>query len=226
MLATNVTINILAFYLLKGRVMREEDESQQKIRQHESEKIKAKMEVLQSQVSPHFLFNNFNILNALIDDTNSRAREYVDKLSDFLRYVINNQHHEVIALSEELQFVSNYAYLIKARFENKLQIDIRYLGNVDRIKIPPMAVQMLVENAIAHNEASTQHPLNINITITASFIEVKNKVRLKKGKSKSTGTGLKNIQQRYGYLTDEKVIITSGSEFSVKLPAIRLGEER
>lgn len=187
----------------------------------EKENIKSRLYRLQDQVSPHFLFNNFNVLSALIEEDSSLARTYLEKLSDIYRYVLNRKDDELVSLNEEMQFIRDYLFLMKIRFDDKItcNIDINGSGNA---KIPPATLQILVENAIKHNEISSRHPLQIQIRqLHHDLLEIHNKRTPKRGTSKGAGVGLDNIRDRYRYLTDRSVTITETEDsFTVTVPLL------
>ncbi|GAB5407955.1 MAG: hypothetical protein BalsKO_03200 [Balneolaceae bacterium] len=187
----------------------------------EKENIKAKLEALQSQVSPHFLFNNFNVINSLIDDDPKLARTYLSHLSDVYRYVLSTKSEELVPLQDELQFIERYIFLLQVRFNNKINcvIDVE---KTKVYKIPPVTLQILIENTVKHNEISSRRPLGIRIVQKEDWLIVENNLQPKKNSVyKSTGVGLINLRERYQYLSDQRVVINKSSElFSVMVPLI------
>lgn len=189
----------------------------------EKENAKARLSVLQAQISPHFLFNNFNVLNALIDEDPKLAQKYLDALSDIYRYVLNQKNEELVLLSDEIEFIKKYLFLLRIRFNEKLicSLNVNYNGNY---YIPPATLQILVENAVKHNEISTRKPLNISIMIKEDDnLVVRNNLQPKKGSYESTKVGLKNISDRFKYFTEKEVHIRkSATEFVVELPILKM----
>lgn len=189
----------------------------------EKENIKAKLDSLQAKVSPHFLFNNFNALNSLINDNPTLAGRYLEKLSEVYRYILNQKNEELVSLSDEIQFIRDYIFLLGIRFDNKLKcaIEIDGCGNN---KIPPATLQILVENAVKHNEISSRKPLSITITaIEGSYLKISNSLQPKNNNTRGTGFGMANIRERYRYLTDRPVKVNRNPDtFEVEIPMISL----
>lgn len=187
----------------------------------EKEAIQAQFSALQLQLSPHFLFNHFNVLHALIAEKPSLAGKYLETMSDVFRYILKRKDEEVVPLTEELTFVANYVLLLKIRFGERVQcvIDVKAAGNAS---LPPATLQILVENAVMHNEISADHPLSICIRSTKyDQLEVSNSLQPKVVEKKGAGVGLKNIVERYRYLTDSPVdVIQSDSRFIVRVPLL------
>jgi len=189
----------------------------------EKEQIKAQLSELQNQISPHFLFNHFNILYSLIDEDPVRAKAFLDQLSEIYRYVLRQKNEELVKLSEELNFLDHYIFLIKTRFEDKINIHLELEDTQASFWIPPLSLQILLENAIKHNEASAERPLNITFRQSGDFLICTNDLQPKTGRNKGTQTGLRNIQKRIALLTDREMSIDRKErEFEVRLPLIRL----
>ncbi len=194
----------------------------------EKEGIRARLEVLQSQISPHFLFNNFNILNALIDVEPKLAQQYLQKLSDVFRYVLKNHQDETVTLTEELKFITDYLFLLKIRFSENFYVEMNIADDCLLFHLPPATLQLLVENAVKHNELSKRNPLTIRIYTTHNqSLVVENNLQLKQSvePGESTKTGLSNISERYHFLTKRKIEISeNGKLFSVTIPLLEVEE--
>ncbi len=190
-------------------------------KQLEKENIKARLATLQAQISPHFLFNNFNVLNALIDDDPALAKKYLEKLSEIYRYVLNQKEEEIVLLEEEIQFIKDYLFLLNIRFNGHLECSID-IDELSGSMIPPATFQLLVENAIKHNEVSGRKPLSIEIkNIGSKFLRIENKLQPKQVSTRGTNLGLQNLKNRYKYLTDEPVSIdTSNQTFTLTVPLL------
>jgi LytS/YehU family sensor histidine kinase len=175
---------------------------------------------LKNQVNPHFLFNSFNALSNLVYEDPDKAVKFIKQLSEVYRYVLDTRDREVVSLEEELRFLQSYIYLQKIRFAEKLTIDIQ-LENVNS-QIAPLALQILVENAIKHNIVSEDDPLQVKIYPDNGFIAVENNLQKKSmGVEPSAGVGLENICRRYEFLSDKKVeILEDTDRFLVKLPIL------
>ena len=183
------------------------------------EQLALQYETLKSQVNPHFLFNNLNSLTSLISSNPEKAIQFVKKLSEVYRYVLEQKDHELVDLETELRFVESYIYLQKIRFENNL--DVKIDVQAKNYKVIPLSVQMLVENAIKHNEISDRNPMQISIFTTDNqFLVVENKLRKKSG-TEGSGSGIQNISDRYKFFTDKQVEIAVNTErFRISIPLL------
>ncbi len=183
------------------------------------EQLVLQYETLKSQVNPHFLFNNLNSLTSLISTNPEKAIDFVKKLSEVYRYVLDQKDHELVDLKTELNFLESYVYLQKIRFESNLNVQIDV--NPKSFKVIPLSVQMLVENAIKHNEISDKKPLKIRIfTDDEQYLTVENDLHKKSG-SEGNGSGIQNIRDRYDFFSDRKVILSFNSErFRVCIPLL------
>ncbi|WP_420316296.1 sensor histidine kinase [Ekhidna sp.] len=196
--------------------------------QLKNQQIRTQYEVLQNQMSPHFLFNSLNTLTTIIPEDPDVAVKFTEKLSQVYRYILQNKDRELVSLKEEMDFVESYLFLLLMRYPNNLSfqfnIDKQYL----MLTIPPLTLQMLVENAIKHNVVSKAKPLHIEIYIeNGKSVVVKNNLQPKESLEKSTKTGLENIRKRYSILGDREIdVITSTSNYMVAVPLIELLEEK
>jgi len=183
------------------------------------EQLALQYETLKSQVNPHFLFNNLNSLTSLISTNPDKAIDFVKKFSDVYRYVLDQKDHELVDLASELKFVESYVFLQKIRFETNLDVEI-YV-NPQNFKVIPLSVQMLVENAIKHNEISDRKPLHLKIyTTDDQCLIVENQLQKKTG-SEGSGTGIQNIRERYEFFTNKKVVIFENLEkYHVSIPLL------
>lgn len=205
----------LVYYFIKTRDARLEKEATLN-----REKVEAQLEMLKSQISPHFLFNNFNTLIAIIEDNPKVAVEYVEKLSDFLRSILQYREKNVITIEEELMLLDNFIFLLKKRYGNSLIFDINLTSKSDFIV--PLTLQMLIENAVKHNIASKARPLSISVVENDFYIEIKNNLQRKTDLEKSTKFGLQSIKSRYFHLTNRLVIVAeTAEEFIVKIPILK-----
>lgn len=185
------------------------------------EKLKSELNALKNQVNPHFLFNSLNSLNTLIRD-NETATTFVNKLSYLFRYILQSGDKDLVTIKEELVFLESYVHLIKTRYQDRFTIDITVDDAWKAFKIPAMALQLLVENAVKHNEISEKTPLHTNIFIDENHLVVENKIQPKSTSVDSTGNGLPNLNKRYEMLMGKSIGITKTNNiFSVKLPLIK-----
>jgi hypothetical protein len=191
--------------------------------QLERQNIESQLEGLRNQVNPHFLFNSLNTLIYLIPEDPDKAVNFVQKLSKVYRYVLESRDAKIIPLREELEFLNAYIFLLKERFGENLQVQIRGLEGDKDAAIVPLSLQMLFENAIKHNVISTEKPLDIEVFAENGHLIVRNNLQKKNQVMDSTGVGLQNIRDRYRILTDKAVeIITSREYFTVALPMIKV----
>lgn len=183
--------------------------------------MQARLMVLKLQVDPHFLFNNFSILSDLIDEDAKAAGTFLDNLSKVYRYKLTEMEHNLVEVSKELQMIKAYAALITTRFGKAIQIQIVEQEPMPKGMVPPLAVQMLVENAVKHNAHTTADPLNIYIVVGGNQIIVSNKIHPLSSPVKSTGVGLKNLDDRYSLLSDRKPTVEEkNNTFIVTLPIL------
>ena len=193
----------------------------------EKENIRAKLEALQTQLSPHFLFNNLNIIDALITTDSELSQKYVRGLSQVFRYILDNKHKELIPIKEELQFIKDFMFLIETRFDRNVSLHIDLKPETLDKLIPPVSLQLLIENAIKHNEISNRNKLIIHIKEERDhYLSISNNIKLKKGKTTGTGTGLRNIAERYQYLTEKEVEVSNdGLTYRILLPLLQIARQ-
>jgi hypothetical protein len=200
-------------------------ESQKQISNIEKKQKENELKLLRSQINPHFLFNNLNTLDSLIDSDSEKAKEYINRLSLTYRYLIQTKDSEVMELSEELQHAENYIYLIETRFGNDYEFLIDKKASVEDKFIPTGAVQALLENVVKHNKAIGQRNIKAAIVIGNDWLTIRNTKSTAPSQSESLGTGLNNLKSRYQLLSDQKVSIKDSKEFfEVVIPIIRLSE--
>jgi hypothetical protein len=177
---------------------------------------------LRSQVNPHFLFNSLNTLTGLIEDEPAKALEYSTHLSDLYRNILAYRSEDQLHLYEELDILNNYIHIQKSRFGCALNVSINIPQEVqENRKVVPLALQLLVENAMKHNVVSASSPLSISITADDTHITVTNNIQLKLSKEKGLGIGLENISKRYALATKEKISFGVAAEnYVVRLPLL------
>lgn len=215
-LAVGLLLAFSVYYISRMRLIRVRREQQLL-----KEKAESQFQMLRSQVNPHFLFNNFSTLMAIIEEDKDLAIEYVGKLSAFFRYILEYRDKELIPLSEELEIVENYLFLQKKRYGSNLtvqkDINPEHLFSL----IPPLTLQLLMENSVKHNIVSVAKPLNIRIYSEFDSLVIENDVQARKTREPSTGMGLQNIISRYRIFTSREISITRTSElFKISLPLI------
>jgi ligand-binding sensor domain-containing protein len=203
-------------------IIRYRDRKLQRLALLEQEKVLFDYEHLKSQVNPHFLFNSLNTLTGLIEDDQKNAMTYTERLSDLYRNMLKYHNKDLISLGEEWDILSAYLYIQQSRFGKALQIKGDIPDELKKTKkIPPMALQLLVENAIKHNVVSISAPLIIEVIVDEKQITVSNEINPKIKQDVESGIGLANISNRYAMLTRRKVYYgKEGKNWVVKLPLV------
>jgi two-component system, LytTR family, sensor kinase len=184
--------------------------------------LKSELAGLRSQINPHFFFNSLNTLMDIVSEDATLATKYIQNLSKIFRYVLDASKHQLVTVKEELDFIKSFSFILLERFKGNLEIQIEVPDDCESCHVPPMSLQMLIENAIKHNVISSAHPLKIEIYVDdEEYLIVKNNLQLKTQIHGSTGIGLENIKRRYQYLTNKPVIHSSGNNnYVVMLPII------
>ncbi len=185
----------------------------------DKERVHAELQALSKEMDPHFLFNSLTALNYLIKKNPEQAYIFNNRLATVYKYFLVNKNKELILLKEELDFVDSYFYLLRIRHENKLELHKSLPEENESLLLPPFALQILVENAIKHNDFTEQQPLVIHIKKEEKFLEVSNNLMAKTSAANSTGIGLSNLNARYKILFQKKIIIkTTRENYIVRLP--------
>lgn len=186
----------------------------------ERERDRFRLQALENQLSPHFVFNNFSILADLIEVNPQKASAYLMDLSKVYRYTLTHLEHRTVSLQEELDFLDRYLALLKERFGDGIQVNIAPEVHSLQGCLPPAALQMLIENAIKHNEHTQAHPLVVDVTADHGKLCVSNPKRLIQGAVSAT-VGQHNIVERYRLLTRKKVCIEDAPDhYRVTLPLL------
>ncbi len=208
---------MLGYYVIKQR-----EKNLKNIALLKHERIMFEYEHLKSQVNPHFLFNSLNTLTNLIERDQAKALEYTENLSSLYHSILTHHENDLVLLSEEIAILENYFSIQKGRFGDALQLKMDIPDSVmNRKKIVPLAMQILIENVIKHNVISAAEPLIIQIFADENEITIRNVLAPKISKEKGEGLGLINIKKRYELLTSKPVRYgTTGNEFVVNLPLL------
>lgn len=191
----------------------------------EAEKLKtltteARLQSVNSQLNPHFFFNNLSTLSVLIHQDPHAADRYLLKLSEIYRYILKNKSNELIPLAEELDFLKKYLELLTIRFEDSLQFSLDFEKSSYRKLIPPAVLQLLVENVVKHNYFTRKEPLEVMLSSDGEFLKIFNKKQRKEVVEFSSGIGLQNISDRYRFFDSEIQIEDETDHFLVELPLI------
>jgi ligand-binding sensor domain-containing protein len=208
-------LGTLVAWYIKRREQRLRREEEMK-----NEKIAAQLDVLKTQISPHFLFNSFNTLITIIEENPKVAVDYVEHLADFYRSIMVYREKDFIPLAEELDIVHNFGYLLKRRYEDALQIRVDV--PVPTGKVMPLTLQLLLENAVKHNVISKAQPLQIDIFVeNDDTIVVRNNKNLKIKPEPGTRFGLQSLTQRYEVLTGRQLVVAQrDGVFEVRVPLV------
>ena len=181
----------------------------------------AKFESLKNQLDPHFLFNSLNVLTSLIGENPNQAEKFTTKLSKVYRYVLEQRNKDLVPIIEELNFAKTYMQLLEMRFEDAVKFNIPENVSDQELKIVPLSLQLLLENAVKHNVVSSSKPLTISIYEEDNYLIIENNTNPKEAIGKSTKVGLQNIADRYGLITQKGVKIENNNKtFKVSLPLL------
>lgn len=197
-----------------------------KVKQEQLERSKAEAELqaLKNQIDPHFIFNSLNTLSYLMEEKPQKARQFNESLADVYRYILHNKERTLVLLHEEMDFVNDYFLLLKIRFENAVQL---YIHIDEETKntwlIPPISLQLLLENAVKHNEFSDESPLIIIIEMKEGQLVVSNAIHKKPLRRPSSKIGLQNLDERYRLTTNHSITIHDDEkQFIVSLPILKI----
>ncbi len=184
--------------------------------------LELQFESLKSQISPHYLFNCLNTISSLLYKDSQMAEEFIRRMSDTFQYVLSNQKQQLVQVRHELEFVKAYYYLLQVRYEHHLKMEVNLPKNILDTMVPPLTLQILVENAVKHNHISKEHPLLVYISAQDNtHITVISTKTTAVTPSHSFKIGLENIRNRYQFFTREKVTIKDEDRFIVQLPVIK-----
>lgn len=189
---------------------------------NQRKQLELQFEALKSQLSPHYLFNCLNTISSLIYKDALLAEDFIRRLAQTYQYILSNNEKRFVSLKEEIEFVKSYNYLLQVRFQNNLRLEINLPSNILNSKIPPLTLQMLVENAVKHNVITREKPLSIYISaIDNTDIKITNTKTDIPANVSSFNVGLDNIKKRYSYFTEKKIKVEDADNFTVQLPVIK-----
>lgn len=192
---------------------------------YKKEHLQAQYEALKNQVNPHFLFNSLSVLSTLVNKDPELATRFISQLARVYRYVLDSKNKELVELETEVAFIRSYIFLMQIRFGKNFQTHISIPENVLVNKyIPPLTLQMLVENALKHNEASEKNPLRVEIySVGDELLVIANNRKPKREVSVSTGTGLENINKQYTHISNKTInVAETENDFKVEIPLLRV----
>lgn len=215
-----VTALYFGFYFLRSW-----QSSEVRNQRLEKEQLKIQLDSLKNHLDPHFMFNNLNILSALIDKDTAASQKFLEKFAEVYRFLLQNKNSELVDLEQELQFLKSYFYLIECRYEDMVSLDNRLKVEDQGYFVPPFTLQMLFENGIKHNTITTKKNLRFELYCEDCFLVVRNNINPKVTPVESHKSGLDNIRSRYRYFTDKPVeVADDDGYFTVRVPLIEVEE--
>jgi two-component system LytT family sensor kinase len=190
------------------------------------ENLQTKFEVLKNQVNPHFLFNNLNVLSSLVYQDPKAADRFIIEFSKIYRYILDMQAKAMVSLESELNFLDSYTYLLKQRFKDGITVKKEISSSLLQKKIPPLTLQLLMENVVKHNIISMEQPLTVYLKEADDRLIFKNKITLRNQSEKPSGLGLNNIRERYKLVSTRSVTMQKEDGFFiVSLPLLDMEED-
>lgn len=217
-----ITVVVFAFVDMAFSSYREYAHGQIERVASERKQLELQFEALKNQLSPHYLFNSLNTISSLIGQERSMAETFVRRLVQTYQYILATRHRQLATLEEEVEFVRAYNYLLRVRFDDALRLDIDLPQQAMLRQLPPLSLQMLVENAVKHNVISDENPLHIRIQLDKEGdLHVSNNYTTPPRETTSFKVGLENIRRRYAYFTERTVRVLESEQFEVVLPLLQ-----
>jgi hypothetical protein len=216
---TVINLSIVLFFIARLlRVSADKQDSRIENEQLKQQNLENELSALKNQIDPHFLFNSLNSLTSLIRE-NEKATQFVKKLSYMYRYILQSSDTNLVQVNEELKFLESYSYLMETRYRDRLKIEVNIDALLLERKLPPLALQSLVENSVKHNEISSTNPLTVKVYSEGESIFIENPIRSRRTLAEGTGTGLINLKKRYALLLKHEVKVSTDNDiFKVELP--------
>ena len=216
-------VNILLMAIFEGWMFfRENRLNKEQAENLSHELLEIRFEVLKNQIDPHFMFNNLNVLSALIDSSPAGAQQFIEEFSDLYRYVLDTIEKPVVTIAQELRFIKSYIYLQQIRHNEAIILNNQIPVEVYEADIPPFSLQIVIENAIKHNSADTNNPLKIDLGYSNGCIEVRNNIQPPISSKPSTGLGQDNLIKRYELISDILPVFEAvDGVYVAKLPLIK-----
>lgn len=212
-----------AYYLAANRRSNQQlQELRLNAEQLKREATQAQLVALKNQVNPHFLFNSLSILSALVEIDAKLSVQFIDRLAKAFRYVLEQRESDKVSLATELKFLDAYKFLLNIRFDGKVKVQQTVNAEqAGQVSIAPLTLQLLLENAVKHNQMSEEQPLTVSIYVEGDQLIISNPLQLRTNPQSSTGVGLQNIKNRYRLLTERPVEAAEvDCFFVVKLPLL------
>lgn len=219
-------VNILLMSILEAWIYNTESRQARQIAENLQEELsQIRFEVLKSQINPHFMFNSLNVLSGLINTDVAKAQLFIDEFSQIYRYVLETIEQPVVTLNKELDFMRSYLFLQQIRYGESLTYSVNIIaGQLQRL-VPPLSLQVLLENAMKHNIVNVEKPLKIEIYSEGEFLFIKNKIQPKISGT-STGLGLKNLIKRYALISKlEPKFTVENNYYIAMIPLIKAEQD-
>jgi sensor histidine kinase YesM len=219
----NIALLISTFLHAKGFMEELKKTSRKEVVEQKliAKSANAQFESLKNQLDPHFLFNSLNVLSALIDENPNQAQKFTASMSKIYRYVLEQKDKELVTVEDEIEFAKTYCELLKTRFEDSVDFEFNVKKEDMRRFVVPLSLQLLLENCIKHNFATSSKPLLIKVFSENDTLCIQNNLQVREQMKESAGIGLSNIVQRYSLLTKKNVFIEKSEDyFKVKLPIL------
>jgi len=217
-----MVLNVIMMIILEAWIFFIEGAaSKQKMENLEKELSQIRFEVLKNQINPHFMFNSLNVLSGLIDDDPEKAQDFIDEFSHIYRYVLETIEKPVATVDNELDFARSYMFLQQIRYGDHLKFEVEIPSKFLSMFLPPLSLQVVLENAIKHNRISKEKPLAISIAVNGGQLVVTNNIQNRISAATSTGLGQQNLKKRYALISSEEPqFIVRANLYQVTLPLI------
>ncbi len=216
-----LVISVLTFFYETTVLAGERKENIVQMEKFKRASIQAELEALKLQLDPHFLFNSLNTLSHLIEVNPAQALAFNDDLAEVYRYVLQHKNSALVRLSEELELLQSYYALVRLRFGNSIELRIESSVHAEGYTIVPLALQLLLENAVKHNELSAERPLTVELRIDTDAVTMSNPRRPKRVMKNNahSGAGLQNLNERVQLTSRQRIAIVETAErFVVRIP--------
>ena len=223
-----VILGLFFYYFVERERQRKQLQKEMlRTAQLQKENYQAQLQHLKDQVQPHFLFNSLNVLGALIERHPQKAFVFNQKLSQMYRIFLERSDQELVSLKEEMELVEAFTYLLKTRFGDCLEIELDIPPGALQKFLPPGGVQTLIENAVKHNGSTKKDPLKVRVYVEQDYLQVENHLRPRPVEGPSSGRGLKNLRNRYRYLSDKgPEFRKTDTHFLASLPLMSLEQDK
>jgi len=212
-------ISLLIFSAIKHQRKSKEEQKEKEILK--TEKLRSELNEIKMIINPHFLFNSLNTLNALIIIDQKKAIKFTSHLSRLYRYILSHRDKDLITIKEELFFINDYVQLIKIRYKDCFNIEVNINEEYHNYLIPPLSLQLLIENAEKHNAFTESSPLLVTIYIENEYLVVTHPLVERNANINSTGNGLSSLSKRCKLLLKKDLFIIKNDNFTVKVPLSR-----